>query len=109
MLALPHTFLKSLGCFYSQNKLAKIPGYGPTKPCQTCKIFELYNPETYAVNHRFIGSPLFTFMINIWKFYSMAIFSHIMNIDIDVTIVIKFPKKYMVNTNKSPKKNFFIL
>ena len=28
-----------LGCFYGQMRLAKMPNYGPAKPCQICHIF----------------------------------------------------------------------
>ena len=79
-----------LGCFYSQNRLAKIPGYGPPKPCQTCKIFESYTPETNPIYHNFIGCPLATFMIQICDLYSVAIFGHRVNIDLNGIILLVF-------------------
>ena len=99
----------TLGCFYSQNRLAKIPGYGPAKPCQTCNIFEYYTPETNAIYHNFIGCPLATFMIQICELYSVAIFGIRVNIDLNDIILLEFPKKHMVNTLRSQRRIFYTI
>mgnify|MGYP000978026094 FL=1 len=98
-----------LGCFYSQNRLAKIPGYGQPKPCQTCKIFESYIPETNPIYHNFIGCPLATFMIQICELYSVAIFGHRVNIDLNGIILLEFSKKHMTNTLKSQRRIFYTI
>ena len=98
-----------LGCFYSQNRLSKIPGYGQPKPCQTCKIFESYTPETNPIYHNFIGCPLATFMIQICDLYSVAIFGHRVNIDLNGIILLEFSKKHMVNTLKSQIRTIYTL
>ena len=73
-----------LGCFYSQNRLSKIPGYGSPKPCQTCNIFEC-------------------------EMYSVAIFGQRVIIDLNGIILLEFPRKYMTNTLKSQRRIFYTI
>ena len=98
-----------LGCFYSQNRLSKIPGYGSPKPCQTCNIFESYTPETNPIYHNFIGCPLATFIVQICEMYSVAIFGHRVIIDLNGIILLEFPRKYMANTLKSQRRVFYTI
>ena len=98
-----------LGCFYSQNRLSKIPGYGAPKPCQTCSIFESYTLETNPLFHSFIGCPLATFLVQICEMYSVAIFGHRVIIDLNGIILLEFPRKYMANTLKSQRRIFYTI
>ena len=97
-----------LGCFYSQNRLSKIPGYGSPKPCQTCNIFESYTPETNPIYHNFIGCPLATFMVQICELYSVAIFGHRVIIDLN-GIMLEFSEEYTANTLKSQRRIFYTI
>ena len=72
-----------LGGFYGQLRLAKMLDYGPAKPCQICLTFESYSIETNAIFHTFYGCPLATFMIQICKLYSIVIFGHRIQINLN--------------------------
>ena len=48
-------------------------------------------------------------MIQICKLYSVAIFGHRVNTDLNGTILLEFPKKHMVNTLRSQRRIFYTI
>ena len=98
-----------LGGFYGQLRLAKMPNYGPAKPCQLCHTFESYSIETNATFHTFYGFPLATIMIQICKLYSITIFGHRIQINLNGMILSKFSKKDMAKTTKNQRRVFYTI
>ena len=86
-----------------------MPSHGPAKPCQICHTFESYTIETNAIFHTFYSCPLATFMIQICKLYSITIFGHRIQININGMILIEFPKKDMAKTTKNQRRVFYTI
>ena len=98
-----------LGGFYGQLRLAKMPNYGPAKPCQICHTFESYSIETNVIFHTFYGCPLATFMIQICELYSITIFGYRIQINHNGMILLKFSKKDMAKTTKNQRRVFYTI
>ena len=98
-----------LGCFYGQLRLTKQPNYGPAKPCQICNTFESYTIETNAIFHTFYSCPLATFMIQICELYSITIFGHRIQINLNGMILLEFSKKDMTKTTKNQRRVFYTI
>ena len=101
------TSTELLGGFYGQLRLAKMPNYGPAKRCQICHTFESHSIETNAIFHTFYGCPLATFMIQICELFSITIFDHRIQINVNGMIFLEFSKKNMAKTTKNQRREFY--
>ena len=98
-----------VGGFHGQLRLTKIPDYGPSKPCQTCGIFESYTIQSNAIFHHFYGCPLATFVIQICEIYSIVITGHRLQIDINSLVLLEFNKSQMAKTSKNQRRIIYTI
>jgi hypothetical protein len=72
-------------------------------PDKLAEYFDITLRKTNPIYHDCIGCPLATFMTQICELYSLAIFGHRVNIDLNGINLLEFPK-YPCSTRSGAKK-----